>query len=124
MPERIQRKRTAGWKLPAGAICVTRPGRFGNPFSVDVFTLDRCLELFRETATGGWNPSILDDAPDHLLKWAYNAHHQWLKRIGGHPVEIIRSELRGHDLACWCALPAPGEPDRCHAVTLIEIANA
>lgn len=29
------------------------------------------------------------------------------------------AELRGHDLACWCALDAP-----CHADVLLEIANA
>jgi len=34
MPERIQRKRTKGSRLPAGAICVTRGTRWGNPFRV------------------------------------------------------------------------------------------
>jgi hypothetical protein len=34
MPERIQRKRTKGWKMPAGAVYVGRPTKFGNPFSV------------------------------------------------------------------------------------------
>lgn len=31
--------------------------------------------------------------------------------------------LRGKNLACWCQLPAPGEPDLCHAAALLEIAN-
>ena len=31
-PKRIRRYRTRGWRLPAGARCVTRPGVFGNPF--------------------------------------------------------------------------------------------
>ena len=31
-PLRIQRKRTKGFRLPSGTVCVTRPGRFGNPF--------------------------------------------------------------------------------------------
>jgi hypothetical protein len=33
MPERIQRSRRRGWKMPAGAIYVGRPTKFGNPFS-------------------------------------------------------------------------------------------
>ena len=33
-------------------------------------------------------------------------------------------ELRGKNLACWCPLPKPGEPDYCHAAILLEIANA
>jgi len=31
MAERIQRKRTAGWKMPADTVYVGRPGKFGNP---------------------------------------------------------------------------------------------
>ena len=31
-PKRIQRKRTAGWRMPEGAVYVGRPTRFGNPF--------------------------------------------------------------------------------------------
>lgn len=33
MPERIQRKRTKGWKMPPNTVSVTRPGYYGNPFS-------------------------------------------------------------------------------------------
>lgn len=32
MPERIQRKRTPGWKMPPGAVYVGRPTKWGNPF--------------------------------------------------------------------------------------------
>lgn len=38
-------------------------------------------------------------------------------------IEDIIAALRGKNLACWCDLPAPGEPDVCHASVLIEIAN-
>lgn len=31
-PKRIRRRRTAGWRLPAGAIYVGRPSKWGNPF--------------------------------------------------------------------------------------------
>lgn len=31
-PKRIQRKRTAGWRMPEGAVYVGRPSKWGNPF--------------------------------------------------------------------------------------------
>ncbi|MFE3052314.1 DUF4326 domain-containing protein [Nocardia sp. NPDC059239] len=34
MPERIQRKRTAGWRSPEGAVYVGRPTKWGNPFTL------------------------------------------------------------------------------------------
>jgi len=42
------------------------------------------------------------------------------KHLARHPELIDRAvtELRGHDLVCWCA---PGEP--CHADVLLEVAN-
>ena len=34
------------------------------------------------------------------------------------------SELRGHDLACWCPLvDDDGKPVSCHADLLLELAN-
>ena len=36
---------------------------------------------------------------------------------------VARIDLRGKDLACWCPLPAEGEPDICHAAELLRIAN-
>jgi hypothetical protein len=36
----------------------------------------------------------------------------------------IRAELGGKDLACWCSLPEPGEPDLCHGAILLQLANA
>ncbi len=30
MPERIQRKRTKGWRMPPNTVSVTRPGPWGN----------------------------------------------------------------------------------------------
>ena len=34
LPVRIQRRRTKGWRLPKGAKCVTRPGKWGNPLKL------------------------------------------------------------------------------------------
>ena len=41
----------------------------------------------------------------------------------GWPPDVIRYSLGGLSLACWCPLPAEGEPDICHARVLMELAN-
>lgn len=98
-PKRIQRKRTKGWQMPANAVYVGRPTRYGNPFAI---TEDR-------------------DAGDVRI-----AFRTWLLVEGCHAnmpdkkQAILDSldELRGKDLACWCRLDQP-----CHADVLLELAN-
>ncbi|MDE2106629.1 MAG: DUF4326 domain-containing protein [Patescibacteria group bacterium] len=34
MPERIQRKRTKGWKMPANTVYVGRGSKWGNPYKI------------------------------------------------------------------------------------------
>lgn len=45
--------------------------------------------------------------------------------LAGKPALIVcaHRDLRGRDLACWCDLPADGQPDLCHAAYLIELVN-
>lgn len=38
-------------------------------------------------------------------------------------LEWARTELAGRDLACWCRLPEPGEPDLCHAAIILCAVN-
>lgn len=38
-------------------------------------------------------------------------------------LEWARAELAGQDLACWCRLPGPGEPDLCHAAITLGAVN-
>ena len=110
MPERIQRKRTKGWRAPlCGCGCgkparyVGRPSKYGNPYGVSGETTALiATRLFRD---------MLNRAPtgDTGTGW-------------GHPGETvfdtIRRELGGHDLTCWCPLQSP-----CHADELLRIAN-
>jgi hypothetical protein len=37
-PKRIQRRRVAGWRMPAGAVYVGRPSKWGNPFGYRDYT--------------------------------------------------------------------------------------
>lgn len=111
-PARIQLRRTAGWRLPAGAVVVSRPSKWGNPFD------------WRE-AQAEWGGTA-DEARAAVVA----IYRDWLtmaepERFPAHlrarRVAILAglSDLRGHDLACWCPVGSP-----CHADVLLELANA
>jgi hypothetical protein len=125
MPERIQRRRTPGWRLPESAIYVGRPGRWGNPY-----LLGPIAASF---------PSLSDH---QIAQTAVNEFRQLVERGHGRAARgarlsspeyedvtypstaDIRTELAGRDLACWCPLiDSDGRPVPCHADVLLEIAN-
>lgn len=127
MPERIQLKRTRGWRKPPGAVVVSRPSRWGNPFRVGDLVRDPGydggpaapnLGVMPEGAYTGFVVRRVRDRADAVALFrAYIAFHDdtW-------PPEEIRRELGGRDLCCWCPLPKPGEPDICHAAVLLAVA--
>jgi hypothetical protein len=82
IPKRIQRRRTKGWKLPPNTVCVTRPGKWGNSFTVAEYGTRLALFNHRQRMRNLKlvNPSAFD-------------------------------ELRGKDLACWCPLGEPCHAD-------------
>lgn len=124
---RIQLRRTKGWRKPEGAIVVSRPSRWGNPFAVGEgivswegetdgdpgeygqrvchgalnlgrgLTAAEAVKLFRDGLVGSLNDS--DPYYDDM--------------------RAALAELAGHDLACWCPLDQP-----CHADVLLELANS
>lgn len=136
MPERIQRRRTRGWRMPQGAVYVGRPSRWGNPFGVagrylmgvgnswriDCGTIhnarDMAVSLYDDIAHGFWNPTRVEPLTDDEYSVLYGQLAAWRRRIGGHPAAMARTELRGKDLACWCDLDHP-----CHSTVLLRLAN-
>jgi hypothetical protein len=105
-PRRIQLRRTKGWRLPAGAIVVTRSTRWGNPFPVTE-TRNAAVAAFR-----AWLLDLEPGQPDVKQVGRRIFDRRWMR--------ANLATLRGHDLACWCP---PGEPDICHAAVLLELAN-
>ena len=95
-PQRIQRKRTKGWRMPPNTVCVDRPSKWGNPFRVEPPARESeyvvAVNRFRSALLFG-NLSITTDD--------------------------VRRELRGVDVAAWCK---PNQP--CHADVLLEVANS
>lgn len=117
MPERIQRRRVKGWRLPPGAICVTRPGRWGNPFVVREGTP---VPPMPAPMWGVWHNGrrlARWDTREMAVADAVDRHRLWLRE---HPelVALARRELSGRDLACWCP---PGTP--CHGANWLAVAN-
>src|SRR5262245_2895332 len=111
LPRRVQLRRTKGWRMPANTVKVDRTTLFGNPFSIADYGHDRAVELHRRWIAGERVGSDLQGSAARDLA---------AKRS-----EVLQAlpTLRGKNLACWCALPKPGEPDRCHAAVLLELAN-
>lgn len=117
MAIRIQRKRTKGWRMPEDAIVVTRPSRWGNPFTVGFL-----CPLFWIWRNGHWTNE------PYGTDWVRDRTHavDLYRRIARQPdfIAAVRRELAGRDLACWCPLTdANGQPVPCHADVLLEIAN-
>lgn len=113
-PHRVQLSRRKGWRLPPHTICVARPSLWGNPFHVaDVLDAYHgnaaeaaadCVRSFRTALRREAFAKELDNP----------AAFPWARRI----VDAL-PQLRGKNLACWCALDAP-----CHADVLLKLANA
>lgn len=116
-PRRMQLSRKAGFNLQAASIAlnglpakrITRPGPWGNPFTIEAtaqkYGLDpdaaqaRAVELCGLWLRGRLDVALSPSKPPSRAE--------------------IRAGLGGHNLACWCR---PGTP--CHADVLLELANS
>jgi hypothetical protein len=112
----MQLSRRAGFNLQAAsralnglpAVRVTRPGPWGNPFTIAEtaarYGLDaaaaqeKAVALCAAWLAGTLEPALSPGPPPSRAE--------------------IRQHLSGHNLACWCR---PGTP--CHADVLVGIAN-
>lgn len=119
MPERIQRKRSAGWRKPNGAVCVDRTSGYGNPFTAaDAIAQGQAAsELQACAVVVAMHERWLDGyGPDTITSGARTFDRRW--------VHANLHRLAGRTLACYCDQPQPGRPDICHAVTLGRRADA
>ena len=113
MPQRIQRKRTKGWRMPKNTVYVGRPSRWGNPVRVgSVRAYSHHLEKTSEGSVGHFDPSEWNSPQDAV--WWYAANLEEQMELG----KVDLRPLRGKTLACWCRLDQP-----CHADVLLKMAN-
>jgi hypothetical protein len=111
-PRRIKRERVKGWRMPADAVSVTRPGPWGNPFVAGEKPDKRSLNVWLWNLSPGHWDGVCPDAEAAVRRFRLclagdEASHY-----------AARKELTGRDLACWCELGAP-----CHGDVLLELAN-
>jgi hypothetical protein len=133
-PMRIQRSRKKGWRKPEGAIIVTRPSFWGNPFRIgDWMTVG-------DPRPGGiqmsWSRKLIYEPADELIAKAEGFtkildatqsvlfYKKYASTWNASHIARCKRELGGHDLACWCPLPEPHGHDCCHAAVLLEISNS
>lgn len=93
-PVRIQLRRTKGWRMPPNTVKVDRSTKFGNPFT---------RKLAEEHGLCGCN-----------ICCAVRFEHE----LSEEGKALIREELRGKNVACWCGLD-----EACHGDVLLAIAN-
>lgn len=110
MPRRIQRKRTKGWRMPPNTVYVGRGSKYGNPITIEsAGSAEEAVRLFKlflqmpASRLAGW-------AKDPLRGLHLCAFRNKLKKS--------IADLRGKNLACWCATDRP-----CHADVLLKEAN-
>jgi len=96
-PKRMQLRRTKGYRKPEGAVVVSRPSKWGNPF-----------------------PLNGDGRDAGVRQFAVDQYELWLRSttMGRLIASDALLELAGKDLACWCPLDEP-----CHADVLLRVAN-
>lgn len=111
MPQRIQLKRTKGWRMPPNTVKVDRSTRWGNPFVLVAQPGHKWVKRAWSVEVDG--ETIHRDLPrDEALNWS-------LMRFAAEVAALLDlTPLQGKNLACWCD---PGEP--CHADVLLGMAN-
>ena len=95
---KVLNKRVHG--VPAGAVYVGRPTKWGNPYSHLTGTLAKFTVGSRDEAVDAYEQALLKKFqrdPDAKAR--------------------LQAALKGKDLVCWCA------PARCHADVLLKYAN-
>jgi len=112
-PQRIQRKRTKGWRMPDGAVYVGRPSEWGNPFRL----APGHRHLLQDTRFDNGPEWDCADGEERGVAVRLFREYFMDGRLDVDPDRAVE-ELFGRDLACWCPLDQP-----CHADVLLEIAN-
>ena len=123
-PQRIQRKRTAGFNLQAVSLAlnglpaksVTRPGKWGNPFKVGGYYKKGDFDdayrgpfamVFTQCLASVADSRYTKLTGEQVLEW-----FEWYLRT----TKKDLSELRGYNLACWCPFSSP-----CHVDIYLKI---
>lgn len=126
-PQRIQLKRTKGWRKPDNTVVVARPSILGNPFVVTkepttpaTWSVHYVPNPLVDSGFGGYIDEF--DSRTEAIRCAVDVYREWATSGGNHYYRVLyfveQHKLRGKNLACWCP------PDQaCHGDVLLELAN-
>lgn len=122
MPQRIQRRRSKGWKMPDNTIYVGRPSPFKNQFRVGGYFIIGDPGGHSGPFRMAWCETLPSHADERFTfikdrATAVEMYERYLE-TDKNLVHRIKQELRGKCLACWCPIDQP-----CHADVLLRIAN-
>jgi len=107
---RVQRKRTKGYKLPDNTKCVNRGTKWGNPFKV---LFESGYWVVRHKDGNYWGRLYIEK--EGAVAKALECYSGWIDgQIRLKKLDL--NELRGKNLACFCPLSSP-----CHADYLLEL---
>lgn len=122
MPERIQMSRQTPWRAEhPDAVIIDRTTKYGNPFTIK---RERC-----EEGPGDWCWVVRRqprqrtvqhfDTEDEARAYAVDLFRHVLV-TGELPFTVadLQRDVRGRDVACWCAATA-----KCHGDPILELAN-
>lgn len=118
-PVRLRLSRARGFNLQEHsratngleAVNVSRPGPHGNPFIVGKHgNRSTCVRFF---------VCLFDGLLPILDRETMAASRALIPKM-----RQMAREIAGKNVGCWCALPAPGEPDMCHGFVWLAVANA
>lgn len=138
MPERIQLRRTKGWRKPEGAVNVARPTRWGNWYAVrpnripagppgsgrikragPLWTIVHLSKHGHEDGPmWGAFTNEAEATEFAILLFRRSLEASFADVDGDLNREFYLRDLTGHDLGCYCPLDRP-----CHADVLLELAN-
>lgn len=94
--------------MPANTVKVDRTTVFGNPFPAEQHGRSGAVRMYELWLDGKLPAGAFQDSAMAALM---------TKR--SRVLEALPT-LKGKNLACWCPLPGPGEPDTCHAAVLLR----
>lgn len=123
-PQRVQQRRTKGWRKPEGAVSVARPSKWGNPFRA---VRDGGFQCVVDHRGARWSRLVCSTDRDGLrremVQTAVDLFALHIGPMGNYEyddemLQRLRRDLAGKDLMCWCPLDQP-----CHADVLLELAN-
>lgn len=127
-PKGIQLQRKKGWRKPPNAVVVSRPSRWGNPWEVGSGYVGVTgsmrgpgVGFYSSTETFHYDLDLRDGITAEEAVWLYEVGLEASLSDPDPFYDELRAALealRGHDLACWCALDAP-----CHRDPLLRLAN-